>query len=402
MIANRKFALIHMCAKNQDLIKDGGMVPYYFHKLFNFESEIITFNNDNYPYLDIYTKGLRLNFIKKNFLSSRMKNICEISVVRHLLFNAKKINILCLLTFTLPNMIYGIVYKLLNRKGFLYLKMDVNDSFKIHNFKKWYMFVNKRFPLDFFVIRVKKFIGNIFYKIVNLISFETRALYEFCKKNSPNLRHKLILAPNGIDDLFFNSKKSENFLFSEKENLILTVGRLGTHQKATEVLINAISKIKDLKDWKVFLIGPLTRRFRLYLSNFLKENPLLKEKLFFIGEVDRDELFEYYKKSKIFCLPSRYEGHPLALIQAAYFGNYPVATNLHFSKEITLNGSLGKLFKIDDSDELADILQNLINNNRKLENNFLKLINHTKENFSWSKTISRLYLEIMKRRIKNF
>ena len=80
----------------------------------------------------------------------------------------------------------------------------------------------------------------------------------------------------------------------EKENIILTVGRLGTEAKNTELLLETLKEI-DLKDWKVYLVGSIDKRFVNYKENFFKENPSLIDKIIFTGEIkDRKELYKYY------------------------------------------------------------------------------------------------------------
>ena len=94
---------------------------------------------------------------------------------------------------------------------------------------------------------------------------------------------KTIYLPNGYDNLFVekNFKIKE---FKEKENIILTVGRLGTKEKNTELLLESLKEI-DLNDWKVILIGSEIEELLKYKEKYFKENPKLKEKIIFTGEI---------------------------------------------------------------------------------------------------------------------
>lgn len=58
---------------------------------------------------------------------------------------------------------------------------------------------------------------------------------------------------------------------------MITVGRIGTEQKNNEMLLKVIDKI-DLKDWKIYIIGPYTEQFKRYYDDFIKSNPDKKVK----------------------------------------------------------------------------------------------------------------------------
>lgn len=376
------------------------MIPYYFQRLYNFNGRIISYKNGEYPYLEKYCKGLKLEFVKKHKRINHKYNIyCERSVLKYLFTNAKKIDILNLEHLTEENVRYGVIFKLLNKKGFLYLKLDAHEEF----IKKKDFYRDKkpnyyRGFLGFINFRIIKKINQNFLKVVDLISVESKELLAFLKKKYPKLKRKIIFLPNGIDDESLKSFGINRIQYKEKENVILTVGRLGTGQKNTELLLEAISRIQNLKDWKVILAGPTQENFKEYIKNYFIKFPHLKEKVNFTGEItDRTKLLEYYQKSKIFCLPSTYEGFPLVLVEAAYFGNYIVGTNLLALREVTKNGSLGALFESGNCDELVKILQDLISNEQIMEKNCLKMQKHAEENYTWSKIIPKLYTEILKR-----
>ncbi len=397
---NRKlnYVFIFQYTNNMALTKDIGMIPYYFHRLFNFNSKIVTYKIGEYPNLKKNCNGLKLHFIKRSRRFEIVRKFCEKNVLKYLVANAKKIDILNLTYFTIINIIYGIIYKLLNRNGFLYLKMDVNILFKKINFNNWHLHMAKRFMFSILFLHFIKLPKMIFLKIIDLISFESREIFEFSIKTFPKLKQKLIYMTNGFDD-FDIKKVGANSPFSEKENIILSVGRLGTYQKATEILLEALSKIKDLKNWKVYLVGHIEANFKEFIKKYFIKNPQLKKKIIFTGNIiNRDDLYEFYQKSKIFCLTSRYEGFPFVLIEAAYFGNYIVSTKLLSSREITKKGTLGSLFPLNDVNKLAEILQELINNEAILKENYLKIIEHAENNHSWTKNVHMLYNEFLKRR----
>ena len=199
---------------------------------------------------------------------------------------------------------------------------------------------------------------------------------------------KTIYLPNGYDNLFIekNFKIKE---FEEKENIILTVGRLGTKEKNTELLLESLKEI-DLKDWKVILIGSETEELLKYKEKYFKENPKLKEKIIFTGEIkDRKVLYEYYNKSKVFVLPSKWESFGIVMVEAMAFGNYVITSNTCAANDITNHNTIGEIIEIDSKIELEDSLKEVVNGNIDLEQKYNKTLEHVK-NFKYEELIKKL------------
>ncbi len=397
----RNYTFLFLGTANHILAKEVGMIPYYFYKMFRFNGKVLTYKLGEYPYLENICKGLELDFVaKKGTFYNGINLNCERSVIKYLFKNAKNIDILNLLHFNDQNVRFGVLYKILNRNGFLYLKLDSN--IKVSKQQLSYYKTKHRYKgfLDFFNYNFVKILYGLFSKKIDLISAETKKLTNFLQTNYKFLKDKTIYIPNGIDNYYLEESNIKVKPFSEKKNIILYVGRIGFKEKSVETLLEAIPKINNLKDWKIVLVGPIINNFDKYISEYFKKYHNLKNKIKFTGEIaDKKILFDhYYNRSKIFCLTSLNESFGFVLIEAAYFGNYIVCTDFTSVREITLNSTLGTIFKQRDSDELALILENLINDEAKLKQNYQKIISHVKKNYSWSKIIKRLYYEINKRK----
>ena len=71
--------------------------------------------------------------------------------------------------------------------------------------------------------------------------------------------------------------------------------------------------------------------------------------------------------------------------------------DLNAARDVTNNGEFGKLFEIEDSIELAHILEELIENEEILKENYEKIQNYIKQNYLWRNLIVKLYNEIKER-----
>jgi GalNAc-alpha-(1->4)-GalNAc-alpha-(1->3)-diNAcBac-PP-undecaprenol alpha-1,4-N-acetyl-D-galactosaminyltransferase len=250
--------------------------------------------------------------------------------ITYLRENSSSIDILYVLGIYNETLSWIRTYKSLNPKGKVYLKLDANV---------WWM---NRIELDKEALRV--------LKECNVISVECKRLYMYLNKKWPL---KIEYIPNGFYNFYENSRVE----YKEKENVILTVGRLGTRQKATEILLEAFKlAASHIPNWKLKLIGGVEKQFKLYIDNFISENPLLEKRIIFTGPItDRATLEKEYRKAKIFCLTSRIEGFPLVFPEAAINGCFIVSTNLDPAYDITDEERYGRLFAIDDFQKLSQI-----------------------------------------------
>ncbi len=63
----------------------------------------------------------------------------------------------------------------------------------------------------------------------------------------------------------------------------------------------------------------------------------------FVGMVNHDELQSYYKKAKIYCQFSRSESFGVSIVEAMYFGCFPIVTNVGGMPELV--GKNGRIVK---------------------------------------------------------
>lgn len=348
-------------------------------KNYGYDSSIVSYRvSDNYFHKDGEVKGITLNFLDNN---GRIFFI-ERAVVSYLFKNAKSTDVFNLYHLTKETFVYGLLYKMFNPKGFLYIKLDV---------------YNEMLRSD--IVYSKNKIKNYFLKLLekrltkkaDLFSVENREGLELFKMRFPNTTEKTIYLPNGVNDIFLQKEFSVLKKYSEKENLIITTGRIGMNVKNHEMILRAIAKV-DLKGWKLYLVGPVHPPFMIFFEESCKTHPRLKEVVFFTGEVrDRKQLYEWYNKAKIFCMTSPHESFGISIVEAMYFGNYVIGTEgISTIKDLTNNGSLGAVVKLNDDDTLAKTFETLINNEKLISEKQDEIMKYLRENFLWSKLTARL------------
>ena len=269
-------------------------------------------------------------------------------------------------------------YKKQNPQGKVYIKLDINP-YAIRT-KFW------EYPFDWLINNI---IRRKYFSLVNVASCETQLAYD--KIVSGRIRHrkfgsKLVLAPNGVDEEEIKMMGFDKPEFSQQDNIILTVGRLGTYEKKTEMLLDAIAKLK-LRDWKIYMIGPVDERFTCKKESFMRTHPDLAESVVWTGAItNRQGLYGLLNKSKVFVLTSRFESYGLVLIEAHRFGNYMISTQVGAAHEI-INDTYGQIVPSGDSKQLADSLQGVIDNKTVLND----VYNHFEyEKLSWENRLRKV------------
>ncbi|WP_276359532.1 glycosyltransferase family 4 protein [Daejeonella sp. H1SJ63] len=372
------FVTIFTDTENFHLVKDVGQLPYFMYKTEGYDAGLITYkNNKEYPYLNHEVKGLKLSFIpdKGRFL------YFESGILSYLWSNSKSIDVLNLFHFKKDHLLYLLIYKTLNPKGKAYIKLDMDILF----FKDYNAFLYSKYSLKNYLL---KGITKWIFKLTDIFSVETEEARSYLLEVYPRLEQKLIYIPNGVDNLYMD-KAIKLKSWEEKENIIITVGRIGTFQKNTELLLEALKDV-ELKDWKVYILGPVEESFQGYVDGYFKTNPHLVQRIIFTGNItDRKELFEWYNRAKIFCLTSRFEGFPITFPEALYFGNYIISSLVSSVNQITNNGQYGRIVKSYPREFAAAIGESIADDFLTAER-FEDTRRFSRINFTWPSIIKKL------------
>ncbi len=379
------------------LYKDVGLTPYYIGKEYNLDVDIIYSNSEKkelpkefrnmalieIPYYNIW------KFLQK---IDKFKILENISFYKYLLQKAKEIDNLMFFHIGIDKFFLVILYKLLNKKGKVYFKMDSN----INGVRA----INKN-NISFVKKIQKVFLRNLIKKI-DLISIETQDAYNEIQRNglyNKNIENKLIYIPNGFDEEYIIENNISIKEFEEKENIMITIGRIGTEQKNNEMLLSSLNNL-DLKDWKVYIIGPYTDDFKIKYDDFIINNPDKKEKVKLIGNIeDKNLLYGYYNRAKVFLLTSRWEGSAIVYPEALRFGNYIITTNVGGAQDITNNGKIGTVTEIENTIQFRDEILKVIDNKIDLEEKYNKSLQLSKEKFLWNEIVkSKKFKEFFEER----
>lgn len=127
-------------------------------------------------------------------------------------------------------------------------------------------------------------------------------------------------------------------------------------QKGLDVLIDAAAILKSRGVKFLLRIGGDGNDVELYRNRTIRLD--LQTNIEWAGWINSPN--DFFDNLNVFCLPSRREGFPLVLLEAMARKIPVVATRIDGSTELVEASNGGILFDIDDSEALADTLQNLL------------------------------------------
>lgn len=247
--------------------------------------------------------------------------------------------------------------------------------------------------------RFKKKISNIlfFNRFINKAS-AIHYLTNNEKRLSSNFKKKSFVVGNGID-----LPEIKNKYVNEKANLIY-IGRYDINHKGLDLLMLAIKSIKDiLKDKKV--------QINLYGSDFKGGKSKLQDFIdrYKLGEIVKineavfgSEKDNILRDSDIFLATSRFEGHPMAVIEAMSYGIPCILTDGTNMLEDLVEYDAGWTTKLNPDNIAESIIKALkspIEANKKGKN-ARKLI---EENYTWDKVAEKtieFYTKIIREKTK--
>lgn len=373
-----KYCVLYPDAQNVHLIKDVGMIAYKMNKLYGADSFVACYENGSYDYLENEVKGLKIDFIEK-----KHKHI--FNIYEYLKSKAKDIDVLQIFHITLKSVIYAFLYKHFNKRGTIFLKLDCSDKLvlKLKNLK-----IFERIVLDVYLSKV------------DIIGVEQEEIFKKFKSMLIKFQDKLVNIPNGLDfDKEILSKKID---YNKKKNVIINVGRIGSPEKASDMLMKAFKNIDEdiRRNWKLIFVGPIEDEFKGYIDEFFNKYPKMKESIIFKGSIyDRKLLFQQYRNAKIFCLTSKYESFAFSLIEAGALGNVIVSTDVGIAAEI-VKAHNGKLVPFDDVDALSDSLSTLIKDD-DIKHKGMLTEEIVRDKYDWNKITKTLYKKLIEIRSKN-
>lgn len=362
----------YLSYSNDQILKDCCLIPYMFHQKLGYRAVIVMAgeegNQVSYPNLEKVPE-LKIEYLDKpknvqnRVICKPWADICCAYLKEHY----REIDVLfCFGVYPVYTDIVPF-YKQLRPDGEVILKLDANISWleKIE-------YENREF---------REMLRNC-----DIITCESKRMKKYISAKWP---YKIDYLLNGTPDFVKNQPAG----FEEKDNVILSVGRMGTEQKATDVLLMAFREAAErIPGWKLKLVGSMEKAFQPYYESFLEKNPDLRDRIIWTGRIDDKEVLEEtYRKAKIFVLTSTFEGGtPNVWAEAARNNCYMLMSDFDASAEATGFGECGKIFSVGDYHQLSKYFVEICNDKRRLQEGCRRIREFHDRFFLYDKAIIKL------------
>lgn len=358
----------------QHLYKDVGSIPLALAKYNNWDATLAYVNFNGKIQDPNYEKYVTLMLIEK-------KRSAFFSISMFLFRNAAHYDVLNFYHLVRKHLLFLVIAKCRNPRIKIYVKTDMGRTSLDYLSKGKFM--------NFF-IKILDYFGLL----PELCTVETKK-YARILNQTPLYKNRIQYLPNG----FWRDEQIPTDLENVKENIILTVGRLGTNQKNTELLLNSFADITPSarKDWKLLLVGSYTQEILEKANEIIAADSSLNKSIIFTGNIDdKKQLNQYYSKAAIFCLPSRWESFGIVLIEAIHHGCFPIVTDCCDAfYDMLDDGKYGDIVPNENRGALTVALRKAMKNKAYTVEHGIQGKRYADQYFDWEQIIKKLqgYLE---------
>ncbi|MFA7050288.1 MAG: glycosyltransferase family 4 protein, partial [Patescibacteria group bacterium] len=199
------------------------------------------------------------------------------------------------------------------------------------------------------------------------------------------------IIPNGVDFLKFKREDGfdreefrKNLGFKNDDKLIITTSRL-VKKNGVRDLLKSLSYLEN--EFKFLILGEGEEK-----DNLLKltEELNLKNRVYFLGTINHQELPKYLWASDVFCRPSLSEGLGNSFLEAMTAGIPVVATEVGGIPDFLRHGENGLFCEVENSKDIADKIKQIFSDedlkSRIIENG----IKTVQEAYTWDLVASRM------------
>ena len=199
----------------------------------------------------------------------------------------------------------------------------------------------------------------IFFKKKNIsIIVQNKDDYNFCVNSLKCNKNKIhLILGSGVNTKYFEVEKEPDY----PPIIVTYLGRI-IKDKGIENLIDAFNIVNETnKEIYLIIAGSIdylnpSSISEEYIKNAISNNSNIS----WIGEVSNVK--ELWRKSHIAVLPSKREGLPKSLLEAAASGRAIIATDVPGCREVAINKVNAVTVSVDNDIELADAIKYLSKN----------------------------------------
>jgi glycosyltransferase involved in cell wall biosynthesis len=237
-------------------------------------------------------------------------------------------------------------------------------------------------------------------RMVDLVVACSRELAEDTRQLTHLSPDRLATVPNGVAPARLREQLAAHPSVSaalQGRRYILNLATF-EEKKAQDVLVDAFARLVErFTDLDLVLAGRTSS-----WMEFIRERAEalgVSDRVHTLGDIPHAHVPALLSGASVFCLPSRAEGHPLAVLEAGALGVPVVATSIGGIQDTIPGDQYGLIVPKDDVSALADALQRLLSDPSLAESVGRNLQERVVQEFSWARTAQQ-YTALLRARLE--
>jgi len=197
---------------------------------------------------------------------------------------------------------------------------------------------------------------------------------------------KVDVIPNGIDAESFKNDVSVDLhrkrYVPPGDKLVFFVGRL-VYEKGVQTVIEAMPLIMNKIPNVTFVVagsGPHLNELKSLVSAFD-----LEEKVRFIGHVDTDDLYAFYKSADLTVVPSLYEPFGMVVLESMAMGTPTIVADTGGLSEIVVHEETGLMFEPGNPESLAEAMLRILTDDALADRMTADAVAYMGDRYNWEK-----------------
>lgn len=203
--------------------------------------------------------------------------------------------------------------------------------------------------------RIFKENGEKALNSVDAIGFRSVSIKEDITANYKLKKHQFICY-SGVASSFMEREYTEKIWTAEPIKNFVYVGRMSMY-KHPQVIPEALHKVYGNDDFSLTFIGKKEAAYQP--TKDVCDQYGISNKVAFLGQIERDDIIDWYDKSDCFVMISNHEVFGLVYLEAMSRGCIAIAGDNGGMVGIIENGVNGFLCKPGDADALAEIIKQI-------------------------------------------
>lgn len=335
------------------------------------------------------TKSLTLGIIVNNFIAPYLIKKHRINVI-HLHQSSTTLFLVLRIFRTLIKFPFIInSFQVTYFSEFKHIKPVKVGSFTIE--PTFYELIEKYFyaPIHIFLDTLSWLIADI----TTVVSSENKK--EVLSTYGKLLKRPIAIIPNGVAKaVFTNTADFRDADFEshvEGKDVLIYVGVFRLRKRVFNLLIALKEALKSNDRLLLVLVGS-GRGQEEALRKTIRTLEI-ESHVFFTGPKPNETIPYYLQKADIFCLPSSYEGMPVAILEAMAMEKVILTSKVSGMMDL-VKDAFGRLVEVDDIESLSQHMVQLTKNRGTLRAMGLAAAKEASENYQWN-DIAQKYLQLI-------